>query len=56
MLRFTIWTVFFANVLTGSALVQFEIFLNPKELPSKLAVLVPAQVAHAFLVMNLTLV
>jgi hypothetical protein len=43
MLRFTIWTVFFANVLTGSALVQFEIFLNPKELPSKLAVLVPAQ-------------
>ncbi|PWZ57382.1 CSC1-like protein HYP1 [Zea mays] len=43
MLRFTIWTAFFANVLTGSALVQFEIFLNPKELPSKLAVLVPAQ-------------
>ena len=52
MLRFTIWTVFFANVLTGSVLVQVEIFLNPKEIPSKLAVLVPAQVAHAFLVMN----
>jgi calcium permeable stress-gated cation channel len=51
MLRFTIWTAFFANVLTGSALVQFEIFLNPKELPSKLAVLVPAQVAYAFLVL-----
>ena len=52
MLRFTIWTVFFANVLTGSVLAQFQIFLNPKEIPSKLAVLVPAQVAHAFLVMN----
>lgn len=43
MLRFTIWTVFFANVLTGSVLAQFQIFLNPKEIPSKLAVLVPAQ-------------
>ncbi|KAG0521439.1 hypothetical protein BDA96_08G160400 [Sorghum bicolor] len=46
MLRFTIWTVFFANVLTGtvgSVLSQLEIFLNPKELPSKLAVVVPAQ-------------
>ncbi|XP_066357737.1 CSC1-like protein HYP1 [Miscanthus floridulus] len=43
MLRFTIWTVFFANVLTGSVLRQYEIFLDPKELPTKLAVLVPAQ-------------
>ncbi|XP_062203953.1 CSC1-like protein HYP1 [Phragmites australis] len=43
MLRFTIWTVFFANVLTGSVLGQFEIFLDPKEIPSKLAVVVPAQ-------------
>ncbi|KAJ1266036.1 hypothetical protein BS78_08G120400 [Paspalum vaginatum] len=43
MLWFTIWTVFFANVLTGSALRQFEIFFDPKEIPSKLAVLVPAQ-------------
>lgn len=51
MLRFTIWTVFFANVLTGTALSKAEIFLNPKEIPSKLAVLVPAQVAHAFLVL-----
>ncbi|CAN6348249.1 unnamed protein product [Urochloa humidicola] len=43
MLRFTIWTVFFANVLTGSALGQWQIFLDPKEIPSKLAVVVPAQ-------------
>ncbi|XP_006664683.3 CSC1-like protein HYP1 [Oryza brachyantha] len=43
MLRFTIWSVFFANVLTGSVLGQLEIFLDPKEIPSRLAVLVPAQ-------------
>lgn len=49
MLRFTIWTVFFANVLSGSVIGQLEIVFNPKELPSKLAVVVPAQVAYAFL-------
>ncbi|KAG8049097.1 hypothetical protein GUJ93_ZPchr0009g1264 [Zizania palustris] len=43
MLRFTVWSVFFANVLTGSALGQLNIFLNPKEIPSRLAVVVPAQ-------------
>jgi hypothetical protein len=48
MLRFTIWTVFFANILTGTAFRQLEIFLDPKEIPSKLAVLVPAQVGHLF--------
>ncbi|KAM0850712.1 hypothetical protein ACQ4PT_052900 [Festuca glaucescens] len=40
MLRFTIWTVFFSNILTGTALRQLEIFLDPKEIPSKLAILV----------------
>ncbi|EAY83674.1 hypothetical protein OsI_38898 [Oryza sativa Indica Group] len=43
MLRFTIWSVFFANVLTGSVLGQLEIFLDPKEIPKRLAVVVPAQ-------------
>ncbi|KAM3272432.1 hypothetical protein ACQJBY_042525 [Aegilops geniculata] len=43
MLRFTIWTVFFANVLTGSVLNQLNIFLDPKEIPERLAVVVPAQ-------------
>jgi calcium permeable stress-gated cation channel len=47
ILWFTIWTVFFANVLAGSALGQLEIFLDPKEIPSRFAVVVPAQVAHA---------
>jgi hypothetical protein len=43
MLRFTIWTVFFSNILTGTAYRQLDIFLDPKEIPSKLAILVPAQ-------------
>lgn len=50
MLRFTIWSVFFANVLTGSVLGQLEIFLDPKEIPKRLAVVVPAQVQLAFIV------
>jgi hypothetical protein len=48
MLRFTIWTVFFSNILTGTAYRQLDIFLDPKEIPSKLAILVPAQVGHLF--------
>lgn len=48
MLRFTIWTVFFANVLTGSALNQLNIFVDPKKIPERLAVVVPAQVGHVF--------
>ncbi|CAM0949320.1 unnamed protein product [Alopecurus aequalis] len=43
MLRFTIWTVFFANILTGTAFGQLEFLLDPKEIPSKLAIFVPAQ-------------
>lgn len=50
MLRFTIWTVFFANVLTGSALNQLNIFLDPKKIPERLAVVVPAQVGMCFLI------
>ncbi|GJN35314.1 hypothetical protein PR202_gb24069 [Eleusine coracana subsp. coracana] len=47
MLRFTIWTVFFANVLSGSAL-GLDIFLDPKEIPSRLAVVVPAQLFNVY--------
>uniref|UniRef100_A0A5B6ZUL2 Putative CSC1-like protein HYP1 n=1 Tax=Davidia involucrata TaxID=16924 RepID=A0A5B6ZUL2_DAVIN len=43
VLWFTIWNVFFANVLSGSILNQISIFLDPKNIPSKLAVAVPAQ-------------
>ncbi|URE12336.1 hypothetical protein MUK42_04539 [Musa troglodytarum] len=43
MLLFTIWFLFFANVLTGSVTSQFQIFLDPKTIPERLAVAVPAQ-------------
>ena len=44
VLWFTIWNVFFANALSGSVLYQINIILNPKNIPAKLAVAVPAQV------------
>lgn len=43
VLWFTIWNVFFANVLSGSALYQVNVFLEPKNVPRKLAEAVPAQ-------------
>ncbi|KAJ4973206.1 hypothetical protein NE237_006380 [Protea cynaroides] len=43
VLWFTVWNVFFANVLSGSAFFQFSIILEPKTIPEKLAVAVPAQ-------------
>lgn len=44
MLWFVIWSIFFANVLTGSATSLLQIILDPKEIPVRLAVVVPAQV------------
>lgn len=44
MLLFTIWFIFFANVLTGSVTSQLELLFDPKTIPSRLAVAVPAQV------------
>lgn len=44
VLWFTIWNIFFANVLSGSALNQVNVFLEPKEIPRVLAAAVPAQV------------
>ncbi|KAL5553722.1 hypothetical protein UlMin_041123 [Ulmus minor] len=43
VLWFTIWNIFFATVFSGSALSQVSIFLEPKNIPAKLAVAVPAQ-------------
>lgn len=43
VLWFTIWNIFFANVLSGSALYRVEIFLEPKNIPAILAVAVPGQ-------------
>lgn len=50
-LLFTIWNVFFANVLSGSALYQVNVFLEPKEIPLVLAEAVPSQV-KIFLLLN----
>ncbi|XP_057521779.1 CSC1-like protein HYP1 [Amaranthus tricolor] len=43
VLWFTIWNIFFANVLSGSALSQVNVFLEPKKVPTLLAQAVPAQ-------------
>ncbi|KAL8137682.1 hypothetical protein V2J09_003683 [Rumex salicifolius] len=42
-LWFSIWNIFFANVLSGSILNQLTLLLDLKNIPSKLAVAVPAQ-------------
>lgn len=43
VLWFTIWNIFFANVLSGSALYRVDILLEPKKIPGLLAVAVPGQ-------------
>lgn len=44
MLWFTIWNIFFANVLSGTALSQVKLIFEPKKIPEILAEGVPAQV------------
>ncbi|XP_058777336.1 CSC1-like protein At1g69450 isoform X2 [Vicia villosa] len=43
VLWFTIWNVFFATAFSGSILSMMSIILDPKVIPGKLAVVVPAQ-------------
>ncbi|KAG9153766.1 hypothetical protein Leryth_005891 [Lithospermum erythrorhizon] len=43
VLIFTIWNIFFANVLSGSALSRVDIILEPKKIPEILAIGVPGQ-------------
>lgn len=43
VLWFTIWNIFFATVFSGSVLYQVSIVLDPKNIPAKLGVAVPAQ-------------
>ncbi|XP_019428753.1 PREDICTED: CSC1-like protein HYP1 [Lupinus angustifolius] len=43
VLLFSIWNIFFANVLSGSVLYRVNIFLEPKEIPRVLAEAVPSQ-------------
>jgi hypothetical protein len=48
VLWFTVWNIFFATVFSGSVLYQVSLFLDPKNIPAKLAVAVPAQVRLSF--------
>nr|XP_027187716.1 CSC1-like protein HYP1 isoform X2 [Cicer arietinum] len=43
VLLFTIWNIFFANVLSGSALYRVNVFFEPKSIPRVLAEAVPSQ-------------
>ncbi|XP_057802936.1 CSC1-like protein HYP1 [Salvia miltiorrhiza] len=43
MVWFTVWNIFFANVLSGSALYKFNLLLEPKKIPELLVVVVPGQ-------------
>ncbi|KAL3734980.1 hypothetical protein ACJRO7_024182 [Eucalyptus globulus] len=43
VLCFTIWNVFFVNVLSGSVISQLNVFSSPKDIPAQLARAVPAQ-------------
>ncbi|CAL0321733.1 unnamed protein product [Lupinus luteus] len=43
VLLFSIWNIFFANVLSGSALYRVNVFLEPKDIPRVLAEAVPSQ-------------
>ncbi|WVZ12774.1 hypothetical protein V8G54_017304 [Vigna mungo] len=43
VLWFTVWNVFFASVFSGSILSMLQAILDPKNIPAKLAVAVPAQ-------------
>lgn len=49
VLLFSVWNIFFANVLSGSALYQVDVFLEPKKIPFVLAEAVPAQVQNSIL-------
>ena len=44
VLYFTIWNVFFVNVLSGSAISQVNVLSSPKDIPMVLARAVPVQV------------
>ncbi|KAH9774042.1 CSC1-like protein [Citrus sinensis] len=48
VLWFMIWNIFFATVFSGSVLYQLNIVLDPKNIPSRLGVAVPAQFINVY--------
>ena len=52
LLCFTLWNIFFANVLSGSALTMVNILLEPKKIPRLLGEVVPAQVKTELMIVH----
>ncbi|XP_022723516.1 CSC1-like protein RXW8 isoform X6 [Durio zibethinus] len=48
ILYFTIWNVFFVNVLSGSVISQLSVFSSVRDIPIQLAKAVPAQILHVY--------
>lgn len=48
VLYFTVWNIFFVNVLSGTVISQLNVLSSPKDIPVKLARAVPGQVNHFF--------
>nr|XP_010943525.1 CSC1-like protein RXW8 isoform X2 [Elaeis guineensis] len=48
VLYFTIWNVFFVNVLSGSIISQLSVISSPKEIPTQLAKAVPRQILNVY--------
>lgn len=48
VLIFTVWNIFFANVLSGTVISQLNVLSSPKDVPVQLAKAVPGQVNHIF--------
>ena len=46
ILYFTIWNVFFVNILSGSVIRQLNVFSSVRDIPAQLARAVPTQVSY----------
>lgn len=46
VLYFTIWNVFFVNILSGSVIRQLNVFSSVRDIPAQLARSVPTQVIY----------
>ncbi|XP_022768595.1 CSC1-like protein RXW8 isoform X5 [Durio zibethinus] len=48
VLYFTIWNVFFVNILSGSIIRQLSVFSSVRDIPTQLAKAVPTQILHVY--------
>ncbi|XP_055960235.1 CSC1-like protein RXW8 isoform X2 [Mercurialis annua] len=49
ILYFTIWNVFFVNILSGSVINQLTVFTSVKEIPMQLAKAIPTQILNVYI-------